>query len=66
MQKMLNSFGLVQNVTISYSCLSRANTVEKVGCTLKSRINFNSADSSSSTLAFSKRSQTSSNFVEEF
>ena len=62
---MLNSFGLVQNVTISSSCLSRGSTVEKFGCTLKFWINLNSADSSFSTLAFSKRTQTSSNFVKE-
>ena len=66
MQKLLNSFGLVQNVVISSSCFSRASTVEKFECTLKSRIDFNSADSSSSNLTFSKRTQTSSNLVEEF
>ena len=63
---MSSSFGLVQNVTISSYHLSRASTVEIFGCTLKSRINFNSADSSSSTLAFSKRTKASSNLLEEF
>ena len=57
MQTMLNCFWLVQNVTISFSCLSRASAVEKFGCTLKSRINFNSANLFSSILAFSKRIQ---------
>ena len=66
MQRLLNSFGLVQNVTISSNRLSRASTVEKFGCTLKSRINFNSADSSSSTLAFSKMTQTLSIHLQKF
>ena len=65
-KNILSSFGLVQNVSISSNCLSRVSTVEKFECTLKSLINFNSADSSSSTLALSKKTQNSSNFVEQF
>ena len=66
MQEMPSSFGLVQNVTISSNHLSRASTVEKFGSTVKSGIHFNSADSCSSTLAFPKRTKTSSNLLEEF
>ena len=66
-QKILNSFGLVGTKRdISCNCLSRASTVGKFRCTLKSWINFNSADSSSSPFAFSIRTRTSSKLVEEF
>ena len=53
-------------VTISSYHVSRASTVEISGCTLKSQINFNSADSSFSTFVFSKRTKASSNLLEEF
>ena len=62
---MSSSFGLLQNVAISSSRLSRASAVEIFGCTLKSQINFDSTDSSSSTLAFSKRTRAPSNLPEE-
>ena len=65
MQEMPNSFGLVQNFTISSNHISRASTVEKFECTLKSGINFNSIDSCSSTLAFPKRTKASSNLLKE-
>ena len=64
-QEMPNCFGLVQNVTISSNHISRASTVQKFGCTLKSGINFNSRDSCSSTLAFPKRTKALSNLLKE-